>query len=81
VITVPSHTKKDNPKGCPLPHPHRQRRTPPPTSSFQVAGNIALPVMSLKVAGDRRVRRGYCTLALHLINHRNDMTHGLAGAA
>ena len=24
VITVPSHTKKDNPKGCPQPHPHRQ---------------------------------------------------------
>jgi hypothetical protein len=39
VITVPSHTKKDNPKGCPLPHPHRQRRIPPPTSSFQVVRN------------------------------------------
>ena len=33
VITVPSHTKKDNPKAAPKTHPRRQRHGPVPTSS------------------------------------------------
>jgi hypothetical protein len=33
VLTVPSHTKKDNPSGLPSPHPQRQRRKLAPTSS------------------------------------------------
>jgi hypothetical protein len=33
VITVPPHTKKDNPKAALKPHPQRQRRKPAPTSS------------------------------------------------
>src|SRR5439155_19459569 len=34
VITVPSHTKKDNPKAALKPRPRRQRRDRVPTSSF-----------------------------------------------
>ena len=34
VITVPSHTKKDNPKAALKPRPLRQRRDRVPTSSF-----------------------------------------------
>ena len=39
VITVPSHTKKDNPKAALKPRPHRQRRNQVPTSSFQMTGD------------------------------------------
>jgi hypothetical protein len=39
VITVPSHTKKDNPKAALKPHPHHQRRDPAATSSSPAAGN------------------------------------------
>jgi len=34
VITVPSHTKKDNPKAALKPRPRRQRRDRVPTASF-----------------------------------------------
>ena len=34
VITVPSHTKKDNPKAALTPRPRRQRRNQVPRSSF-----------------------------------------------
>jgi len=43
VITVPSHTKKDNPKAALKSQPRRQWRGPAPTSSSWAAGDRRRP--------------------------------------
>ena len=45
VITVPSHTKKDNPKAALKPRPRRQRRDRVPTSSFPATVDNCHPAL------------------------------------
>ena len=47
MITVPSHTKKDNPKAVLKPRPRRQRRDRVPTSSFPATVDTRNPALVL----------------------------------